>query len=141
MRNRVAKSILSVAKIEEGYSQLEQGDNSNTNNDDKRTITREITKGILGRGQKSKRIWDELSKKIGITSNEDWFVSFFFRYSDQYPTKTTKKKRYSIQNKTIQQNGGTSLLLLYQKSLFSVLRNLYPDYNWLPWKFEHLPRR
>ena len=58
MRNRVAKSVLSVAKIEEGIS----------NNDDKRTITREITKGFWEGGQKSKRICGRI-----VEENRDHF--------------------------------------------------------------------
>ena len=36
--------------------------------------------------------------------------------------------------------GGISVLLKYNNSLTNLLANIYPEYEWLPWKFNKCPQ-
>ena len=36
--------------------------------------------------------------------------------------------------------GGITLLQLHNDSLLQLLSSLYPDYEWLPWKFHKSPK-
>ena len=35
---------------------------------------------------------------------------------------------------------GGLLIGRYQGSIYEMLSNVYPDYNWIPWNFDNLPR-
>ena len=37
--------------------------------------------------------------------------------------------------------GGRSVLRCYNDSIYSMLRNIYPNQKWLPWKFKYLPKK
>lgn len=37
--------------------------------------------------------------------------------------------------------GGNGLLHVYGRSLLKVLKLVFPDYHWLPWKFKKAPQR
>ena len=43
-------------------------------------------------------------------------------------------------SKNIVNLGGISFLSLYDNSLFQSLSIVYPDYDWLPWKFGKCPK-
>jgi hypothetical protein len=36
--------------------------------------------------------------------------------------------------------GGDRILTLYEENLCAVLKGVYPDYEWLPWKFKSVPK-
>jgi hypothetical protein len=46
---------------------------------------------------------------------------------------------YNVTNKDLSEIGGASLLNKYNKSPSSMLSAVYPEYNWLPWKFKMCP--
>jgi len=37
-------------------------------------------------------------------------------------------------------HGGGGLLQRYKNSIYHFLKAVYPDYLWLPWKFNRVPR-
>ena len=39
----------------------------------------------------------------------------------------------------MKENGGSGLLLLYGSSIYNLLSQILPQYNWLPWKFNSVP--
>jgi hypothetical protein len=52
---------------------------------------------------------------------------------------TTNK--ISLKNKDFCEIGGESILRVkYRYSLYALLSAIYPDYQWLPWKFINCPR-
>jgi hypothetical protein len=61
-----------------------------------------------------------LCKKLNYTSNED---------------------KYKLSYKDFEDNYGISLLVGYYNSSPSlILSSLYPEYNWIPWKFTQVPK-
>ena len=48
---------------------------------------------------------------------------------------------YAISAKTIERLGGRALLSAYKTSMFSLLFSIYPEYDWLPWKFTNLVKK
>jgi hypothetical protein len=48
--------------------------------------------------------------------------------------------RYGVKQSDVVRLGGASVLDYYQGSLYQLLVTQYPEYNWLPWKFERVPR-
>lgn len=46
---------------------------------------------------------------------------------------------YSVDLESIRREGGGGLLAIYNDSLFRLLQEVYPDHEWLPWKFKKLP--
>jgi len=71
--------------------------------------------------KKNQRIFfDWVGKQLGFNSFEDW---------------------YNItQGDIIKQAGQRLLQRYYNGSLVCALLSVYPEYNWLPWKFSHLKR-
>lgn len=47
---------------------------------------------------------------------------------------------YKINTRDIQKLGGSTLLSRYSGSLYSLLSNVYSEYNWLPWLFNKYPK-
>jgi hypothetical protein len=43
--------------------------------------------------------------------------------------------------KDLQRLGGYSLLNKYQSSPSRLFSTVYPEYEWLPWKFDHCPQK
>ena len=43
---------------------------------------------------------------------------------------------YQITWKIINDNYGGGLIKKYNGSPYSLLKTIYPDYDWLPWKFD-----
>jgi hypothetical protein len=56
----------------------------------------------------------EIGRKLGITKLEDW---------------------YRINPKDFKSNGGKKLLKIYKGKIHRLLMDVYPEYNWKPWKF------
>ncbi len=61
---------------------------------------------------------DWLFKKLGYETMEDW---------------------YKINQKNITDNDGFSLLNFYKGSPQLIIKSVFKNYNWLPWKFENTP--
>lgn len=82
-----------------------------------------------------KQFFDHLAKQLGIQQHKDW-------YNVENNTNTLVKtyggggllKRYK----------GSNILFIIndQGSLYYALKTVYPEYNWIPWKFRghHVPR-
>ena len=58
--------------------------------------------------------FDSLATKLHIKEQSDW---------------------YSIETKDVMSHGAKPILAHYNQSLVKALMSVYPDYNWLPWKF------
>lgn len=61
--------------------------------------------------------FDDLGKKLGIRSFEDW---------------------YSVDAKDVIKNKGARIFQTLGPSLGNVLPKIYPEYNWHPWKFNRV---
>ena len=59
---------------------------------------------------------DELAKKLGMKEGD-------------------KEQWYKVPNRVIIENGGKALLKRYNDSLHEALKHIYPEFNWMLWKF------
>jgi len=64
---------------------------------------------------------DSLATKMGIRPGE-W------------------ERFYEITAKDIRLHGGHALLPRYSSSIYQILRSLYPEHDWMPWKFAKAPK-
>ena len=76
-----------------------------------------------------KKFMDWASSELKIKDLSDWYA-----ISHQVIII-----RNSTNNKVFTKVGGGSLLSQYSGSLSKLLSQIYPDYNWLPWKFNKGP--
>lgn len=65
----------------------------------------------------NKLFFDWLGKQLGYKESNDW---------------------YKISKEVIQEHGGGTLLLQYENSPVQALRHLYPEHEWLEWKFQYV---
>lgn len=61
---------------------------------------------------------EELGKKFGIQTLDDW---------------------YHVGVSKFQKAGGAHLINMYNCSMLQLLSAIYPDHNWIPWKFGRCP--
>jgi len=47
---------------------------------------------------------------------------------------------YNISHEQIESNGGRAVLGHYGQSLYTLLKAVYREHDWLPWKFSSTPR-
>lgn len=72
------------------------------------------------RSQLHRGFFDSLAKKFGHSSLDDW---------------------YETEVDAVHQNGGSGILQShYKHSLSDALREVYPDHEWLPWRFKRIRR-
>ena len=72
--------------------------------------------------ENQRRFLEEIALKIGFPpSQKDGF--------------------YSLSRKQFHELGGGSLLALYNDSVYSLLNAVFPETEWLPWRFSNLPRK
>lgn len=80
-----------------------------------------MTKNYWNDISNQKKYMDWVSKELNIIEFSDW---------------------YNVSGKYLQNNFyGSSLLRKYNGSLSDLLKTIYPNYDWLPWKFDHCPNR
>ena len=51
-----------------------------------------------------------------------------------------RERWYEVQPSLVVQHGGRTLLNHHKGSLYSILLTVYPEFDWLPWKFHQLPK-
>lgn len=61
-------------------------------------------------------IW--LEKELNIQQAEDW---------------------YNITVKQVIESGGAEFMTNYNNSISNMLNDMYPEFNWQPWRFSHAP--
>jgi hypothetical protein len=64
-----------------------------------------------------KTFFDWLGNKLGFQQSEDW---------------------YRLKMEDITQNEGSQVISQYGGSIYKALSSIYPQYEWLPWKFNNL---
>jgi hypothetical protein len=70
--------------------------------------------------------------------NQRWFFDWLGQTSLKFDSMD---RWYSITGATIQKNGGGGLLRRhYGGSPIAALKSVYPEHNWLEWKFDCVPR-
>ena len=47
---------------------------------------------------------------------------------------------YRVTPASIARLGGTRLVLIYNRSMYKLLKTIFSDYEWLPWRFARLPK-
>ena len=77
-----------------------------------------VPRGHWKNKENHKKYMDWLRKKEGYNTMEDL---------------------YKINIKVIQKNGSVTLLLYYNSSISTLITSIYPNYNWLIWKFQRVP--
>lgn len=65
-----------------------------------------------------KEMLDRLANQFNIKNNEDW---------------------YNVTPTAIVNEIGNTLLKIYGYNLYNMLSDIYPEYEWLPWKFVKAP--
>jgi hypothetical protein len=79
---------------------------------------KKLPKGHWQKKEIQKEYMEWLGRKLGYTAMEDW---------------------YKINNKDICKNYGCALSKYYKGSPVKLVTSMYPNYNWLIWKFEVVP--
>ncbi len=51
-----------------------------------------------------------------------------------------KDEWYTVKQDDIRSTGGQGLLAVYSHSYIKMLKKIYPDYPWKPWKFNRVSR-
>jgi hypothetical protein len=77
------------------------------------------TEGFWNQQKNQKQFMNWLGNELGFKQMDDW---------------------YQITGKIIEENGGVGLLQKYNNSLIEVIESIYPNYKWLPWKFDQMIR-
>ena len=94
----------------------------------------QIPKGFWNDVNNVKEYMNWLSDKLNIKTMEDWY-----KVSKEVKSiKYIKINYYKI--KDIIENYGSSLIKHYNESIINLIKSAYPNYNWLPWKFNHAPK-
>ena len=71
--------------------------------------------------ENQRKYFNWLSNQLNIKSNEDW---------------------YNIKLEQINSFYGSSLIQnYYDGSLYSALKSIYPNYEWIPWKFHKISKK
>src|SRR4051812_15127341 len=73
---------------------------------------------ILTPNKKTRKFFDWLRLQLGYDTMEDW---------------------YQVSEVDIHKHGGTRLLQLHNGSLSKSLQTVYPEHNWVPWRFHKTP--
>ncbi len=73
--------------------------------------------------EKQKLFVDEVGKKLGIVDKHHFHLWY-------------KVKR----NDFAKLGGGGLIMGQYSSSIYRMLSKIYPDFDWLPWEFENMPR-
>ena len=68
----------------------------------------------------------------GDTNNHKLYTEWLFKELEYKSIEDW----YNITQKIINNNYGCGLLKLYNNSPQQLLKNIYPDYKWIPWKFK-----
>jgi hypothetical protein len=64
-------------------------------------------------------LFDELAKELGIQSHEDW---------------------YRVRYAQVKGKIGSGVMKRYDDSMISSLKSIYPEHEWLDWRFSSVPR-
>lgn len=49
-----------------------------------------------------------------------------------------KEDWYQVKVNHFLEHGGSGMLLLFHKSPYAILKSIFPDHDWLPWKFSQV---
>jgi len=79
-----------------------------------------------------KNYWNSRENRIRFLSELATKVGFTFSSNDL-------SNWYSVSIKDFQENGGMGLLSKFQGSPYKLLKFVFPDYDWQPWKFRITP--
>ena len=72
---------------------------------------------------------ENLGEQLRIKNSENWY--YYFLIFDRV--------RYKVKLSPEQKNEYADLLASYENSLPLALTKLFPEHNWLPWKFNPIP--
>lgn len=78
-----------------------------------------VTKGFWTNKNNQRNFMDWLGKQVGFKCMDDW---------------------YNITRKDFLEHGGMSLMESYRKSPARILQAIYPEHNWMEWKFSQVSR-
>jgi hypothetical protein len=84
---------------------------------------------ILDTVKNPRKFMDWAATQLNINEMSDW-----------YKIKVMLPLNINLNYKDLSEIGGNSLLANYQGSMYLLLSEVYPDYDWLPWKFVVPPR-
>src|SRR5688572_7922102 len=79
----------------------------------------QVPKGFWSKIENQKAYIQWLEQQLNINKKEDW---------------------YHVTTKQIYQNDGTLLTVYYNGSIFTMLQHIYPTFQFLPWKFDQVPK-
>jgi hypothetical protein len=71
-------------------------------------------------------------KQLKIKEMEDWY---------KVSVKVLEIFNFQVENKDLSDLGGQGLLHIYNNSPSHLLATVFPEYEWLPWKFTRIPVR
>jgi hypothetical protein len=89
-------------------------------------------KGYWQNPRSHRKFLDWVATERNITNYEDWYKV----------TNKVKKQitRYLSEQDLIELGGSHILVKLYEGSCYRLLSTVYPEHEWLPWRFETTPR-
>ena len=94
---------------------------------------KQASKGYWNDENNIKEYMNWLSEKLNIKTMEDW-------YKITQKVKITNKINIIDIDQDIQQNHGSALIQNNNNSYIKFITSVYPNYQWLPWKFTHTPK-
>jgi hypothetical protein len=72
--------------------------------------------------------------------NQKWFFTWLAKDILQFPPSNLDRW-YSVSATTVKRHGGSGLLRRYYNgSHIAALKSVFPEHNWLDWRFESVPR-
>jgi len=100
---------------------------------------------LLGKVPRKRKFWNSianqkqfaelLGKKLG------YFPSDEEQQKDGYDYRKYLPNFYKVSTKDFHENGGAGLITArYSNSPYLFLKAVFPEYHWLPWEFNMLPR-
>jgi hypothetical protein len=80
-----------------------------------------------------KRVFDDLAKKLNIKTLEDWY-----QFSGSQIKELGAQRVMSVYNNSLPR-GTCDHVQLFEFDFLQALATIYPDHNWMPWKFPTTP--
>jgi len=80
----------------------------------------------LGSQKKPNNYWKSMENQLAFL--DDLASKLGFLEGDY-------ERWYGVTGEKLKENGGVSLFNLYSCSMYELMSNVYPEYDWLPWKF------
>ena len=91
-----------------------------------------IPRNILDDINTQRKFLEWAGKQLNVKEMSDWYKVTYKVYKNQCFSFIFKKDVFNL--------GGSRVLTRNSDSLYKTLQNVFPEYEWCFWKFDHCPR-